>query len=431
MNDTHMNDSHTTSTGAHDRHPRHMMDRRRFIGLSGGVAAAGLGYQFGMRRPATAEVSLASSVVPARAQVAAVGERILVSVQLAGGLDFLNTAVPLGSGRYRDLRTDGAISESDVVALDDSYGLYSMPNLAARWQTGSVALVHGVGWPNSTLSHFEAEHVWERGTVDNANRTGFLGRALDELGGSQDPMIGISIDRLSPSMSAPGWWPASLPADGAMPWTNREEWNRGLVEAAQMISQPQRGEAELLAKYRASHQTVFDLSDTVGAAFGAEEESESSWLGSQLATVADLITAGVATRAFHVSQDGYDTHADQTASLPVLLTELDDAIEMFFRRLGSDASKVTLMTWTEFGRRPEWNGSGTDHGTAGLQFVIGDAVRGGHHGEPPSLTRFDRDDNFVPTTDFQGYLGGVVGGVFDIDPRIPAPGVRRTLEVIT
>lgn len=415
------------------------MNRRRFLGLAGGVAAAGVGYQFGVRGGVTSlpTATLASSTTASQllGRSAPIGDRILVSLQLEGGVDFLNTLVPLGSGRYRDLRGPGALEESALHRVDDAFGLNSMPNLARRFQTGTVAMVHGVGWENSSLSHFEATDVWERGDVDAATRTGFLGRTLAQLGGADDPLTGISIDGLSPAMHADGFHPASLPADGALPWAYEEEWVRSLVEATRSMTQPQRGDTDLMATYRASHQTVFDLSDTITTSDDEiDDEDGGGWLDAQLRMVADLVNGGVGTRVFHVRQDGYDTHGDQTAELSRLLTELDTSIERFFTRLGANAPRVTLMTWTEFGRRPEWNGegpgNGTEHGTAGVQFVIGDDVRGGHHGEPPSLTRFDLDGNFVPTTDFLGYLGGVVGGVFDIDPRVVAPRVRRTLEVL-
>jgi uncharacterized protein (DUF1501 family) len=440
--------------------PSSILSRRRFLGLTGGLAAATAGgvHRFGLLGSSSSghaggpldlgEVRLA------RRQVSP-SERILVSVRLDGGLDFLNTVVPLNSGRYRDLRADGAIDEANVDALDSQFGLFAMPYLASRWSAGDLAIVHGVGWENSTLSHFEATDIWEKGSYDATIRTGWLGRTLGALGGSAaDPLVGISVDTLSPSMYADGWWPGSIPADGSMPWLENPEWESSLRAGIQQLAYTNRNDDRLTAMVRQGHQMVFDLADTVGPTlanrdidvwegappveissgsaryFDGENEVGSGYVGSQLRTVADLIRSGVGTRAFHVEQGGYDTHGDQASEHPTLVLQLDHAIREFYELLGPDADRVTLMTWSEFGRRPEWNGSGTDHGTAGVQFVVGAGVRGGHHGEAPSLDRFDRDDNFVPTTDWMAYLGGVVGGVFDIDPRIVIPDTRRALEVI-
>jgi uncharacterized protein (DUF1501 family) len=107
-------------------------------------------------------------------------------------------------------------------------------------------------------------------------------------------------------------------------------------------------------------------------------------------------------RVIYVSGVGdYDTHEGQAERHPVLLEQLDDGIDGFFAALGKDADKVTLMTVSEFGRRPAENGSGTDHGTAGVHFVVGPRVRGGRYGEAPSLTDLDPNENLRHTDDFR------------------------------
>ena len=100
-----------------------------------------------------------------------------------------------------------------------------------------------------------------------------------------------------------------------------------------------------------------------------------------------------------------------------------------FEVLAPGGPPVVVATWSEFGRRPEWNGSGTDHGTAGTHFVVGSSVIGGHHGGPVDLDRLDSDDNFVPTTDFRSYLAGLVAGVLDIDPASVVDTPTRPLEL--
>src|SRR5262249_8276588 len=113
-------------------------------------------------------------------------------------------------------------------------------------------------------------------------------------------------------------------------------------------------------------------------------------LEAQLAFVARLIRAGIGTRVYHVTHPGdFDLHSNLAAGQTELLGAVDRAITGFFARLGREAARVMVMTWSEFGRRPAANGSGTDHGTASVQLVIGPAVRGGHYGEPPSLTNLD------------------------------------------
>ena len=195
-------------------------------------------------------------------------------------------------------------------------------------------------------------------------------------------------------MASPGWSAVALPEDGRLPWTKEfmEEYPT-LVRATGRSVASSTG--DLTEQVRASQRLVRDVADTVGGATdlaalaqtvelleadeGADDDAvEGGQLSHRLRIVADLITAGLPTRAYHVGFGDFDTHGNQQASLPALLGELDTALAQFDAALGDRRRDVVVATWTEFGRRPDWNGSGTDHGTAGTQFVLGPSVRGGH-----------------------------------------------------
>jgi uncharacterized protein (DUF1501 family) len=385
---------------------------------------------------------------------------VLVTVQLGGGLDFLDTVVPLDSRRYRTLRGRDAIAGDRTVPIDDDYGLFELPYVAERWHAGDVAIVHGVGCRESTLSHFVETAMWERGSHDPATSTGWLGRALDEFGGPDvDPLVAVGVGDLSPALRAPGWDPVAVPDDGRLPWTAAfVEDNPDLVRVyGQLLdatggptrrATPAGARQDLAEQVRASQSLVRTVGETIdgvipldrlAAADEAMENHEDDdevpatgpgRVGHRLSVVADLITGGMPSRAYHVLHDGFDTHARQATDLPVLLGQLDRALRDFHTRLGPSAERVVIATWTEFGRRPELNGDGTDHGTAGTELVIGPAVRGGHHGEPVSLDRFDRDGNFLVTTDYRDYLGGLVQGTLGVDGSAVAPGGTGPLELL-
>ncbi len=393
---------------------------------------------------------------------------VLVTVQLGGGLDFLDMVVPLDSRRYRALRGRAAIGGDQTVPIDDGYGLFSLPYLAERWHAGDVAIVHGVGHPESSLSHFVDTAMWERGSNDPAMSTGWLGRALDRFGGRDvDPLVAVGVGDLSPALRASGWDPVAVPDDGVLPWTaGFVEDNPDLVRAYGRLfgsagpTTPRgtsaggmsgRGRQELAEQVRASQSLVRAVGEQLDGAVGLERLAASDEeignaedaaddgeapgggtgrVGHRLSVVADLIAGGLPSRAYHVLHDGFDTHAQQATSLPVLLGQLDGALRDFHAALGPAAERVVVATWTEFGRRPEWNGSGTDHGTAGTQLVIGSVVRGGHHGEPVSLDRFDRDGNFLVTTDYRDYLGGLVQGTLAVDGSAVVPGGTGPLELV-
>ncbi|MEM9891356.1 MAG: DUF1501 domain-containing protein [Actinomycetota bacterium] len=370
---------------------------------------------------------------------------ILVSIQLGGGLDFLNTVVPVDDGTYADLRGVGALTGDErgddapeLIAIGDGLALNSMPHLAEQWNDGNLAIVHGVGSEGSSLSHFDATDMWEKGSPDFGTTSGWLGRALADLAGADaDPLLAVSLGGVSPTMYAQGWSPVGLRPESRIPWSStfREEY----AALDQALSGEVSGGRDLMSQARDSQLALRGIGARLAPIVGDPEDREddydgdedlAAYLGLQLDLVADMIGGGLPTRAYHVAHDGFDTHATQREDLPLLLGELDAAIGRFQRRLGPDADRVVVATWTEFGRRPEWNGEGTEHGTAGVQFVVGPTVKGGHHGEPPPLDRFDRDDNFLITTDFRDYISGLTLGSLGVDPALVVDGGRGPLDLL-
>jgi uncharacterized protein (DUF1501 family) len=141
-----------------------------------------------------------------------------------------------------------------------------------------------------------------------------------------------------------------------------------------------------------------------------------SSLASGLQLLAELIDSGGADgsplRVGHVSIGGFDTHAQQPQRLAGLLSETSDALKAFWEDISAHGhgDDVLVMTWSEFGRRVPENGqAGTDHGSAGPMFLIGNALEGGFYGEPPSLTDLD-NDNLRFTTDFRSVYATLLEG---------------------
>ena len=428
--------------------------RRRFLTLAGFgvVGAAGA-----LSVPGLRETLLDGPTTSGRPDPGAGGRTtgsggadpglVLVSIQLGGGLDFLDTVVPIGDPRYPGLRGDGALTGEErgdgdapqLIGIDDDFAINAMPNLAERWHQGDLAIVHGVGWEGSSLSHFDATDMWEKGSPDFGTTSGWVGRALSDLAETDaDPLLAISLGGVSPSMYAEDWSPVGLRPESRIPWSAdfREEY--AALDRA-LTGEPS-GRPDLVSQARDSQLALRGIGARLGPVVGDpesrdhddedDEDDLAAYLGFQLDLVADVINGGLPTRAFHVGHDGFDTHGNQHDDLPRLLGELDAAIARFQARLGPNADRVVIATWTEFGRRPEWNGEGTEHGTAGTQFVIGPRVRGGHHGEPSPLDRFDADDNFIVTTDFRDYLSGLTLGTLGVDPARVVDGGRGPLDLL-
>jgi uncharacterized protein (DUF1501 family) len=151
-----------------------------------------------------------------------------------------------------------------------------------------------------------------------------------------------------------------------------------------------------------------DLPTVAGGNAGGDSN-----LTQQLNVVAKLIAAGAPTKVWSVSLGGFDTHANEANAQAALLGTVSTSITKFLSQMkASGRSKdITVMVYSEFGRRVKANGSdGTDHGTAGPMFLIGDRVQGGMYGDQPSLTKLV-DGDLAVTTDFRDVYSSVIESV--------------------
>ena len=136
--------------------------------------------------------------------------------------------------------------------------------------------------------------------------------------------------------------------------------------------------------------------------------------------MARVHTAGLGTRVFYTQHAGYDYHSHEPVMHPKLLTELTEAIADFLQDLRNHnaSEEVTILVFTEFGRRIKDNGSGTDHGSGGGAYIIGDNVEGGLYGEYPSIDPADwlYGEDLRHTIDFRGIYGTVLDQWMGVDP---------------
>src|SRR5262249_25986042 len=371
------------------------------------------------------------------AQAAAPGkDNILVVLELTGGNDGLNTVIPYADDLYHKARPTLRQTKDVVLRLDDRVGLHSgMQGLRPLWEKGQLAVVQGVGYPNPDRSHFEAMDIWQSADPRRMTRTGWLGRTAVEF---KDGTGGVPILHIGPSRL-----PLALtgaPGDGAVSINDqnsfrlelgegrRQKARRRLLEdlsapasrgasaaASRVASAP--GEDDLVSfVQRRQVQTLTAVENLRELLEGRNAVPRSGGgLQQKLQLVAGLIARGFGTCLFYVSLDGFDTHADQAPAHQKLLTELADSIGSFFQALkttGHDR-RVRLMTFSEFGRRVQENGSkGTDHGAASCLFVAGPSVKGGVVGRHPSLAdldvgdlKFHTDFRRVYATLLDGWLG--------------------------
>jgi uncharacterized protein (DUF1501 family) len=340
----------------------------------------------------------------ARAAGPAKDGRALVVIQLDGGNDGINTVVPFADEGYERHRKALRIAKKDVLKIDDRVGLHpAMRGAAKLLETGRLAVVPGVGYPNPNRSHFESMAIWQSARLDVEERDGpgWIGRGLDGGANAAD----------SPASSlfvGAGSVPVALRGRRSIAASLERFEDLTLDPAARPareVTSAATGD-DLAAFVRRSTLDAYASSDRLDALAHSRDGGSAypqTGLGNRLKMVARLLKGGHPARVYYTAQSGYDTHAGQGSTHYSLLDELSDALLAFFDDLAGAklADRVVMMAFSEFGRRVAENGSaGTDHGTAGPVLLAGPNVRPGLAGSYPSLTDLDAGD-LKMTVDFR------------------------------
>jgi len=393
------------------------------------VPAAGIAGQVSRRRflqgaLATGTIAGAPSwfdPLAAAATPVAATEGIVVILHFGGGNDGLNTVVPIGNATYRARR--GRLAITSPLPLTSSFGLHpALPKLKARFDAGKVAIIEGVGQSTVTdLSHFSSTASWMAGTAGPARTTGWLGRWLDGVTDSAEGLRAVTLGSSVPlHLVGQASVVTALDLGGELFGSDRSEpWKASVCDAVIAYGSGPTGKGvwadRLAAAGAISTRLAADLQPSFRPAF--EDES----LASQLTLVARLINANLGIRVFNVSLGSFDTHEGQLRQHQELLADLDAGVAAFYAALASTwTRRVSLVSFSEFGRRVEANGSaGTDHGTSSVLFVIGENVKGGFYGEAPRLDQLDNRGNARVAVDYRsvyasvlsGWLGGDASGV--------------------
>lgn len=366
------------------------------------AGAYGLGLGLGaLHRPLTAwaDAPRPSSTHP---------ERILVVVELSGGNDGLNTLVPYGDDRYYQLRPTLGIPAKSLRTIDEHFGFHpALFGFERLYRDGKLAVVHGCGYDKPILSHFSSMGFWHTGIPHTGEKLGWLGRLADAL----DPQVNRNyLVNIATAQSLA----VRSRRHSPLVFYDPESFSRkGVYQQQpvfQRLSQGRPTSNVSLAFLNglvenATHSAAFVRQAWADYDSPVDYGARSAGLGLDLRKVAALINADMPARLYYVSYAGnvFDTHVHQLDLHARLLTYSADALRAFIDDLGriGRGKDVTVMVFTEFGRRvPENASKGTDHGTATPVFVLGERVRGGLYGSPPSLTELD-DGNLRYTTDFR------------------------------
>lgn len=317
-----------------------------------------------------------------------IGEQCIVFVQLNGGNDGLNTFIPYDNPLYYDLRTKIALNKDVVIGKNKGMAFHpSLKDFAQMQQNGDLTVIQNVGYPEPIRSHFRSQEIWQ--TAADSNKyinEGWLGRYLDLQCNGHQPTAGINLDSID-NLALKGMEPNSITVKDP----NRFKVKFDKEQNVKLSDNPQ------LDFVRKIANSVTEGSDEIQKAL-VKSKSEISYpktdLSKNLEWIGRLIKGNLNSKVYYTSLGGFDTHDNQLAIQEKKLADLNDALFSFYKDLKQAQllQNVTIVVFSEFGRRVKDNGNGTDHGTAAPMFIIGGNNKGTILGNNPDLANLDNGD---------------------------------------
>lgn len=395
-----------------------MTSRRGFI-KSGGLALFGIGI-------GGIPGFLAEAVAGTKAPGLFKRKKILVCVFQRGAMDGLMAVTPFTDKHLKQARPTlfmDAVKggrNASLIDLDGRFGLH--PAMAAfenTYREKRMAIVHGIGSPNNTRSHFDAQDFMESGTpFRKGTESGWLNRAVGLLGHeAATPFQGVSLTSSlprsfygdNPAVAISNLQDFKIQMGGNIKGANMaarsfedlydatspgllKETGKESFEAIKMLQNLQ------IKNYKPSNNAVYP----------------NTALGNSLKQIAQLIKMEVGLEVGFAESGGWDTHVNQGTGSGIFarnVNDLSSSIMAFWSDMGTYQDDITLMTMTEFGRTVKQNGTGgTDHGRASCNFVLGNHVNGGLvHGivEPLAFENLEDGRDLAVTTDFRSVFSEV------------------------
>lgn len=351
--------------------------------------------------------------------------KILICIFQRGAMDGLMAVTPFTDGFLKAARPNlfmtAAKSEVNrLIDLDGQFGLHpSMVSLEQLFKNKQLAIVHGIGSPNNTRSHFDAQDYMESGTpFKKGTESGWLNRAVGLMGHDATPFRAVSLTTSQPR--------SFYGAHPTVSISNLQDFVLKGKQSASMLNVTAKSFEELY------DQTTSDLMQQTGKetfeavkmlsgidvknykpANGAEYPN--STLGNSLKQIAQLIKSDVGLEIGFAESSGWDTHFNQGTANGVFARnakDLTESITAFWNDMGAAyQDEVVVMTMTEFGRTVKQNGTGgTDHGRASCNFILGNQLNGGLvYGDlkPLAVENLEDGRDLPVTTDFRAVFSEV------------------------
>ena len=354
-------------------------------------------------------------------------EKSLIVIQLSGGNDYLNTVVPYSDGKYYDNRPVVNIPQDKVIPIDDRFGFNpSMGPVKSLWDEGKVAIINGIGYQNPNRSHFRSMDIWHTAEPDTIGKEGWLGRAIRDIDPQGDNVLtGINFGRGLPrALAVSGVSVASvgdLDTYGLFPDVQDEELRMFTLEAFSRMYGNTAGRdpvMELLGRTGQDALQGADILRTAPAMYSSSVEYGPGPLAQNVKSISQVFHANLGARVLYTSYGPFDTHSGELLSHAKLWDEVARAIGSLMDDLKEHGTEddASILVFSEFGRRIKDNGSGSDHGSGGVAFMIGGAVNGGMYGEYPSLAEAEQiEGDLRSNNDFRSVYTEILEDWLDLD----------------
>ena len=358
-------------------------------------------------------------------------ERKLVVVQLSGGNDYLNCVVPYDDPRYVDYRPNVRIAEDRVLPLDGKYGLNpGMQPIKELYDQGKVAVVHGVGYPEPNRSHFRSMDIWHTAEPRHIADQGWLGNSIKQMHPQGDNVVaavnfGGGLPRALLAKGAPVASVTDLETYGLMGHLGAEAERSEVLELFKYIYSMGLGSGptmDLMSQTGLDALRGSDMLSQCTLTYDSEIEYDPNAFSNAMKSAAQVLQADIGTRICYTQHGSFDAHTNGIVAQEKLLGDVSGGIHDFYsdmKQHDAEASEdILILAFSEFGRRVKDNGNGTDHGSGGVAFLIGDGVAGGQYGEYPSLDENDFvEGDLAFNLDFRTLYTEIMEDWLEVDAR--------------
>ena len=361
----------------------------------------------------------------------------IVVVQLSGGNDYLNCVIPYEDPNYLDNRPNVRLNEDQVIPIGQGLAMNpAMAPIKELYDQGKVAILHGTGYPDPNRSHFRSMDIWHTAEPTKVGNEGWLGNAVNQMHPKHDNVVaavnfGSALPRALVSHQAPVATVNDLETYGLMNHVDDLNQRMEALQAFRDIYTQAIGSGPVMDYLSQTGLDALQGSDILGTVldkYSSEVEYADNSFAKSIKSAAQVLLADIGTRICYTQHGSFDAHTNGIALQEGLLEDVSGGIFDFYLDMknANKADDVVLFVFSEFGRRVKDNGNGTDHGSGGVAFVIGDSVKGGHYGEYPSLKSEDLIEGDLEfSLDFRSIYAELLEDWLEVDSKPVVKGIYQ------